>query len=404
LQSGRAATGSCYGDGKQNQWPTGTTQEANMGTGRARGFAGLALLAGLAAGSGRADEPQPAAAVRATFDEAIAEIKKLMADLTVLQAQYQQPKADRAALAAEFERKKAAAEAAGKRLEDAAVAVLAVSPEDPGAREIASGVMAGSLQADDPEKTLAIASALDAGGAVDGDTALLAATAAVILSRLDVADAWLEKAAAKAKPAQVAEVRATVDHDRAKVEAELARRKAEAEADDLPRVKLSTSAGDVTVELFENEAPNTVANFLTLVEKGFYDGTPFHRVIGGFMAQGGDPTGTGSGGPGHAIACECAAPNARLHFRGSLSMAHAGQDTGGSQFFLTFRPTEHLDGKHTVFGRVIAGDEVLAKLVRTQDGQGRPVPGVEPDKILKAEVLRKRDHAYDPVTIPGPRK
>jgi cyclophilin family peptidyl-prolyl cis-trans isomerase len=372
-----------------------------------RWWRALIVAWGVAAGSVWGVQA-PAEAVlsdpRAAFDEAIAEIKKLMADLTVLQAQYQQPKADRAALAAEFERKKVAAEAAGKRLEDAAVAVLAVAPDDAGAREIASGVMAGSLQSDDPEKTLAIAAALDQAGAVDGDTALLAATAAVILSRLDVADAWLEKAAQTSKPAQVAEVRATVDHDRSKVEAELARRKAEAAADDLPRVKLTTSAGDLTVELLENEAPNTVANFLTLVEKGFYDGTPFHRVIGGFMAQGGDPTGSGSGGPGHAIACECEAPNARLHFRGSLSMAHAGKDTGGSQFFLTFRPTEHLDGKHTVFGRVIAGDEVLAKLVRTQDGQGRPVPGVQPDRIIKAEVLRKRDHAYEPVTLPGPRK
>jgi cyclophilin family peptidyl-prolyl cis-trans isomerase len=146
------------------------------------------------------------------------------------------------------------------------------------------------------------------------------------------------------------------------------------------------------------------SDLLTLVEKGFYDGTPFHRVINGFMAQGGDPTGTGAGGPGHAIACECGGPNARLHFRGTLSMAHAGKDTGGSQFFLTFRPTDHLDGKHTVFGRVIAGDEVLARLARTQDGQGRPVPGVEPDRIVKAEVLRKRDHPYEPVTLPDPKK
>lgn len=168
------------------------------------------------------------------------------------------------------------------------MAVLAVAPTTP-AREIASGVMAGSLQADDPGKTLVVAAALDKAGAVDGTTALLAATAAAILSRLDEADAWLEKAAAKAKPAQVAEVRATVDRDRAKVAAEMASRKAEAEADDLPRVKLETSAGDITVELFENEAPNTVANFLTLVEKGFYDGTPFHRVINGFMAQGATP-------------------------------------------------------------------------------------------------------------------
>jgi cyclophilin family peptidyl-prolyl cis-trans isomerase len=85
-------------------------------------------------------------------------------------------------------------------------------------------------------------------------------------------------------------------------------------------------------------------------------------------------------------------------------MAHAGKDTGGSQFFLTFRPTEHLDGKHTVFGRVIEGFDVLPRLTRTQDEQGRPVPGVKPDRIVKAEVVRKRNHPYDPKTLPDPRK
>jgi cyclophilin family peptidyl-prolyl cis-trans isomerase len=160
----------------------------------------------------------------------------------------------------------------------------------------------------------------------------------------------------------------------------------------------------MVVELFENEAPNTVANFVALVDKGFYDGTPFHRVIGGFMAQGGDPTGTGTGGPGHAIACECGKPGARKHFLGSLSMAHAGKNTGGSQFFLTFRPTEHLDDKHTVFGRVIEGLDVLPKIRRTQDAEGRTVEGVEPDRIVKAVMVRKRNHPYEPATLPDPRR
>ena len=181
-------------------------------------------------------------------------------------------------------------------------------------------------------------------------------------------------------------------------------RAAEAKADDLPRVRIKTSAGDLVVELFENEAPNTVANFVSLVEKGYYAGTPFHRVIPEFMAQGGDPTGSGAGGPGHAIDCEVDLPSARKHFLGSMSMAHAGANTGGSQFFLTFRPTDHLDGKHTVFGRIIEGFEVLPKLNRTQNEQGQPVPGIQPDKIVKATVLRKRDHAYEPKTLPNPRK
>jgi cyclophilin family peptidyl-prolyl cis-trans isomerase len=156
---------------------------------------------------------------------------------------------------------------------------------------------------------------------------------------------------------------------------------------------MKTSQGDIEIELFENEAPNTVLNFITLVEKGFYNGLKFHRVLPGFMAQGGDPLGTGGGGPGYTIPCECPRPDHRLHFRGSLSMAKKEQpDTGGSQFFLTFVPTKHLDGKHTVFGRVISGFDVLAKLKRRNPDD----PTVGPaDTIVKAEVTRKRNHPYD---------
>jgi len=365
-------------------------------------LAGVAVLVAIAGERGRIQAAEPAPGEpQAVFDQAFGRVKKLMADMTVLQAQYQQPKADKQALEAKFEEAKRDAETAVADLEAAAIGLLAVDADNQDARQVAAGVLAGGLQADDPAKTLEMAAALDEAGATDADTAMLAATAAVVMSRLDEAEAWLERA--KAEGADTADLRATIDRDRPKVEAEMARREAEAKADDLPRVKIVTSAGDLVVELFENEAPNTVANFITLVEKGFYDGTPFHRVIGGFMAQGGDPTGTGSGGPGHRIACECGREDARLHFRGTLSMAHAGADTGGSQFFLTFRPTDHLDGRHTVFGRVIEGDDVLAKLVRTQDSQGRPVPGVEPDTIMKAEILRKRDHSYAAETLPGPR-
>ncbi len=179
---------------------------------------------------------------------------------------------------------------------------------------------------------------------------------------------------------------------------EKALRDAEEKADDLPRVKLKTTKGDIVVELFENEAPNTVANFISLVEKGTYDGTPFHRVLKGFVAQGGDPKGDGSGGPGYTIPCECDKKNHREHFRGSLSMAHAGKDTGGSQFFLTFVPTPHLDGRHTVFGRIIDGIEVLAELQRRDPSSAQEQK--DPDKIISATVLRKRDHKYEPATLP----
>ncbi len=175
-------------------------------------------------------------------------------------------------------------------------------------------------------------------------------------------------------------------------------RGAEKVADNLPRVKFATTRGDVVIELFENEAPQAVANFITLVKKGFYTNVPFHRVLPGFMAQGGDPTGTGSGGPGYSIRCECHGTNYRRHFRGSLSMAHAGRDTGGSQFFLTFVPTSYLDGKHTVFGRVVEGMDVAASIKRRDpDNPGRSGP----DQILSAEVLRDRGHEYKFEKLPG---
>ncbi|MEM6799386.1 MAG: peptidylprolyl isomerase [Planctomycetota bacterium] len=164
----------------------------------------------------------------------------------------------------------------------------------------------------------------------------------------------------------------------------------------MPRVKFATSKGDIVIELFENEAPQAVGNFVTLVKQGFYDDVVFHRVLPRFMAQGGDPTGTGTGGPGYNIRCECYQDNARKHFRGTLSMAHAGRDTGGSQFFLTFMPTSHLDGKHTVFGRVIEGMPVLAELQRVDPGEGGNI-----DRIVKAEVLRDRGHEYTFEKLPG---
>ncbi len=175
---------------------------------------------------------------------------------------------------------------------------------------------------------------------------------------------------------------------------EQAIRQREAEADDLPRVKLVTSKGEIVLELYENEAPETVGNFISLVESGFYKNSPFHRVLGNFMAQGGSNTDDGTGGPGYTIYCECTKPEHRKHFRGSLSMAKTAEiNTGNSQFFLTFRRTSHLDGKHTVFGRVVSGLELLPEITR-RDPTRPSQPAA--DRILSAEVVRKRDHAYAP--------
>ncbi len=174
-------------------------------------------------------------------------------------------------------------------------------------------------------------------------------------------------------------------------------RKKEAEADDLPRVKLTTTKGDIVLELFENEAPETVGNFISLVKKGYYDGLTFHRVLSGFMAQGGCPLGDGTGGPGYTIYDECDKPNARMHFRGVLSMAKTGApNSGGSQFFITYRPTTNLNGKHTVFGRVLEGMDVVDNLQR-RDPDDKEAP--EPDRIITAEVLRDRGHEYLPKKV-----
>lgn len=115
------------------------------------------------------------------------------------------------------------------------------------------------------------------------------------------------------------------------------------------------------LEFYPNEAPNTVANFEKLANEGFYDGVIFHRVIPGFVSQGGDPTGTGMGGSGTTIKCETVG-NPHKHEAGSLSMAHAGRDTGSSQFFIVHEPQPHLDGVHTVFGKVTSGLETALNM------------------------------------------
>lgn len=121
----------------------------------------------------------------------------------------------------------------------------------------------------------------------------------------------------------------------------------------------------IEFELYPNEAPGTVANFEKLVNEGFYNGLTFHRVIPGFVSQGGCPNGTGTGGPGYTIKCETQG-NPHTHVPGSLSMAHAGKDTGGSQFFIVHESQPHLNGVHTVFGKVTSGLEA-AKAMRNGD-------------------------------------
>ncbi|MDA7976732.1 MAG: peptidylprolyl isomerase [Pirellulales bacterium] len=329
------------------------------------------------------------------FVQSQAELKKLIGELTALQAEYQQPNADKASIENKFNITRDKAREAALALEQSASAAVLANPENTDACAVVRDVLQAAIQADDPKKALRLVNTLNDAGKANEDVLLNGATAAMITSELDLAEKFL-KAAEEAgmSPDKITSLQEAIEAERPKVATEMATRAAEEKADDLPQVKIETTKGTIVVELFENEAPNTVANFISLVENQFYNGTPFHRVIPQFMAQGGDPTGTGTSGPGYTIECECDLPNARKHFLGSLSMAHAGKDTGGSQFFLTFRPTEHLDGRHTVFGRVIEGFDVLPKITRTEGPQARPTQ----DKIISAEILRKRDHAYEPKT------
>lgn len=122
--------------------------------------------------------------------------------------------------------------------------------------------------------------------------------------------------------------------------------------------EIETNRGSIELELFPNHAPKTVNNFVFLAQQGFYDGVLFHRVISNFMIQGGDPTGTGAGGPGYSFEDEVA-DNPLTHETGVISMANAGPNTNGSQFFITHSPQPHLNGKHTVFGRVVGSQDVV---------------------------------------------
>ena len=146
---------------------------------------------------------------------------------------------------------------------------------------------------------------------------------------------------------------------------------------------IETDKGDLVIELFAKDVPVTVNNFVFLAREGFYDGSTFHRVIPGFMVQGGDPTGTGMGNPGYKFADEF---SQHQHVAGALSMANAGPNTNGCQFFITYAPQHALDGKHAVFGRLIEGMDVLKKLTPRDPNQNPKFTG---DKIIRITIEEK---------------
>jgi cyclophilin family peptidyl-prolyl cis-trans isomerase len=149
---------------------------------------------------------------------------------------------------------------------------------------------------------------------------------------------------------------------------------------------LRTSAGEIALDLYDDDAPVTVENFRRLAGEGFYDGVIFHRVIPGFMVQAGDPTGTGTGGPGYQFEDECPPNGPRFDRPGLLAMANSGPDTNGSQFFVTVAATPWLDGRHTIFGEVSDGYDVIEAIADVETGsQDRPVDDVVIERIDIAE-------------------
>ena len=354
-----------------------------------------------------AETPAPATGARAEFDKQLENWKSLLKEMRELRTSFQTAK--------EEEQKKLTEQFTGlvakgnemlpKLRETALAAYLETGSADPQLERFLLKFISDAVDVDDFDTGLVLAKKLLEAGCAEKLLPAAAGVCAFCANDFAAAEDFLKTASesgilsgqANDITKLAGQIVPQVATEKGLWEKELAIRKEEAAKDDLPRVKLTTNKGVIVLELFENEAPDTVGNFISLVQKKFYDGLTFHRVLPHFMAQGGDPKGDGSGGPGYQIYCECTKPEYRRHFRGSLSMAKTPEpDTGGSQFFLTFRPTPELDGKHTCFGRVIEGMDVLSKLQRRDPETEQ---GVTPDKIVTAEVVRKRDHAYIPKKV-----
>jgi cyclophilin family peptidyl-prolyl cis-trans isomerase len=356
--------------------------------------AALAVAIAVSVAGRAAETPSPGPKSR-QFARDYHDWQAILAELADLRARYRRSGAtERTTIQAQWQERVASGRAMLEELISAARQAFAEAPNaDPRVTDLLVGAAADWNLRDDYEKSLELGNFLMAKGCKDGRLVELTGIAAFAVGQFDAAETYLRQAQAGhqlSPPAQSG--LSQIGYYKEAWAKEKKVRQAEAKADDLPRVLLRTSKGDILLELFENEAPNTGANFLSLVEKGFYNGLVFHRVIPGFMAQGGDPNADGSGGPGYHIPAEFTKAEHRLHFRGSLAMGRSDPpDSAGSQFYLMFVPKKDLDGRYTVFGRMIQGFDVLAKLQRTDPDQPARVV---PDKIREAKVVRKRPHEY----------
>lgn len=253
----------------------------------------------------------------------------------------------------------------------------------------------------DPKSALEIVDTLIDAGA-DQDVVVLSKgfRASFALDDYDRAAMMLDRISEANPEGNLDQIRQVVDDMKEKWQRELMIRRLEKNNDNLPKVRFETTAGDFVVVLYEDYAPNTVANFVSLVQKKFYNDLTFHYVKPGEYIHAGCPNGDGTGGPGYTIASEFDREQIRHYFSGTLGMANTGPETEGSQFVITHQAIPQLNEQFTAFGRVIEGFDVIlgAKAI---DPQNPPPVGQaaanEPIRILKAEVLWKRDHEYEPI-------
>ncbi len=376
-------------------------------------------------GTARAQEEPAAEDPHQAFLQAVEEYKQSIRDIKSLQVEFQA--GDESKQAQVNQKLKDVATIGRQRMQKMVVTAMAAFKADPKQnpqvglllKEVAGhhafgakpqGATGGNhIGGDQPERALEVVNTLVEGGESSADLYVIGALSAVFTNDFVTArkyyDLAIQEKAFDEVPLEIDENAPpaarywfmarehyrVLDQLEQEWEDEAKIRAAEAQADDLPRVKLETTKGEIVLELFENEAPQATANFLTLVKQGYYDGLPFHRVLPLFMAQGGD----NGRGPGYTIRCECYQPNHRKHFRGTLSMAKtSARDSGNAQFFLCFIPTKPLDGGYTAFGRVVEGIEVLGDLQKIDPDPKVAGPRPEPDKMIKATVLRDRGHEY----------
>jgi len=282
---------------------------------------------------------------------------------------------------------------------DAAVAAYEADPTNADAERYLRIMIEHTLTADRYEDVQRMAKAVIEHGTPDALTYEQAAVAAFELGDLDAAERYFGEAEKLGDLSEEAQARrGTIPEWREKLVREMELRNKEAEADDLPRVTIATTKGDIVVELYEDQAPNTVANFVALADRKFYNGLEFYRVDSNFAAVAGCPLNRGTGGPGHEIVSETDRDDRRPAMRGTISMVNGGRDRCGSQFFIALSSSgvRNTDATNPVFGRVISGMNVVERLRRVNPDTTSK--DFHRERILDTQVERRRSHDYKPKT------